>query len=51
MKKEPTTLFSAQMTKADMDMFNAVAVHTGTTKAGVLRAWIRRSHKRIEGIK
>ena len=48
MMKEPTTLFSAQISKADLDKFNAIAVHTGTTKAGVLRAWIRRSHKRIE---
>jgi hypothetical protein len=47
MEKEPTTLFSAQINEADLEMFNVVAAHEGQTKVGVLRVWISRYHSRI----
>ena len=51
MKKKPTTLFSIQITKDDKQKFEEIAMYRGQTKAGVLRQWIRNSHKQTIGEK
>ena len=43
--KKKTTLFSIQITDKDKKMFQDIADYRGQTKAGVLRQWIRNSHK------
>jgi hypothetical protein len=47
MKKEPTTLFSAQLTSAELHMFNTLAVDEGLTKVGMLRIWLNRYNNRM----
>jgi hypothetical protein len=46
--KEPTRLYSVQMTDADRAKLRDIAEHRGVTMAGALRQWIRTSHKKIE---
>jgi hypothetical protein len=43
--KESTALFSTQMTEDDRKMFKEIAAHRGVSMAGLLRSWIRASHK------
>jgi predicted DNA-binding protein len=49
--KEPTRLYSIQMTDEDRDKLKAIAEYRGVTMAAAFRQWIRASHKKIEGIK
>ena len=48
-QKQQKQLYSAQITKEDADKFKSVADHQGVSMAGLLRKWIHRSYKRIEG--
>ena len=41
MFKAQTTLFSAQLTSLEQDMFDALSESTGKSKAALLREWIR----------
>ena len=45
--KKETTLFSAQITKQERDMFEEVAGSVNQTKAAWLRQVIRQEHKKL----
>ena len=46
-EKEPTTLFSVQISAKDKERFKDVAHYRGQTMAGVLRTWIKNAHKQL----
>lgn len=47
MNGKETKLYSSQLTLEEHRLFNDVARYRGQTKAGILRGWIRNSHKQM----